>query len=286
VLETLRRPIRIGKCVVRCATCFARRRNSLPSRSKCLPDRSAVEGVRVGEIRCAKSRWVPFSLLVRGRGRITSRRRPFGAPGGAGGANVVLVPELFETPYFCAVEDSAYLKLARPLADTRPSSISRRGLGTRRGHPRVGLRARRRRALQLRGRDRCRRQDRRPLIERAIFHKPPGYEESTTSLPATADFGRYRPPTASSASHMLGPVVPEAARSLVCRAPSSSVSDGDRHRAKSPDLDSMEHWRIWMRAMRARHGSRRGGQPNSTETTDGVSMTSYGSPSSPITSER
>jgi predicted amidohydrolase len=28
---------------------------------------------------------------------------------------VILLPELFETPYFCAVENSAFLKLARPL---------------------------------------------------------------------------------------------------------------------------------------------------------------------------
>src|SRR5271165_122246 len=32
------------------------------------------------------------------------------------GANVVLISELFETPYFCAIESAEYLELARPLA--------------------------------------------------------------------------------------------------------------------------------------------------------------------------
>ena len=33
------------------------------------------------------------------------------------GANVILIPELFETPYFCAVQNQDYFRLARPLAD-------------------------------------------------------------------------------------------------------------------------------------------------------------------------
>ena len=32
------------------------------------------------------------------------------------GANVVLIPELFETPYFCAVQRADFADLARPLA--------------------------------------------------------------------------------------------------------------------------------------------------------------------------
>ena len=35
----------------------------------------------------------------------------------AQGAQVVLLPELFETPYFCAVQSSAFLSLAQPLAE-------------------------------------------------------------------------------------------------------------------------------------------------------------------------
>ena len=35
----------------------------------------------------------------------------------AGGAQVVLLPELFEQPYWCKDQDPAYLALARPLAD-------------------------------------------------------------------------------------------------------------------------------------------------------------------------
>ena len=32
------------------------------------------------------------------------------------GANVVLIQELFETPYFCAAQNPAHFRLARPLA--------------------------------------------------------------------------------------------------------------------------------------------------------------------------
>ena len=32
------------------------------------------------------------------------------------GAQVILLPELFETPYFCAVQNSAYYDLAHPLS--------------------------------------------------------------------------------------------------------------------------------------------------------------------------
>ena len=35
------------------------------------------------------------------------------------GAQVILLPELFETPYFCIEQDARHLKLARPLADSR-----------------------------------------------------------------------------------------------------------------------------------------------------------------------
>jgi N-carbamoylputrescine amidase len=37
----------------------------------------------------------------------------------AGGAQVILLPELFETPYFCIEQDSRHLALARPLAESR-----------------------------------------------------------------------------------------------------------------------------------------------------------------------
>ena len=35
------------------------------------------------------------------------------------GAQIILLPELFETPYFCIEQDARHLKLARPLADSR-----------------------------------------------------------------------------------------------------------------------------------------------------------------------
>jgi N-carbamoylputrescine amidase len=37
----------------------------------------------------------------------------------AAGAQVILLPELFETPYFCIEQDSRHLALARPLAENR-----------------------------------------------------------------------------------------------------------------------------------------------------------------------
>ena len=38
----------------------------------------------------------------------------------AAGAQIILLPELFETPYFCIEQDSRHLELARPLAQSRP----------------------------------------------------------------------------------------------------------------------------------------------------------------------
>ncbi|MGH8148635.1 MAG: N-carbamoylputrescine amidase [Steroidobacteraceae bacterium] len=37
----------------------------------------------------------------------------------AGGAQVILLPELFETPYFCIEQDARHLELARPAAESR-----------------------------------------------------------------------------------------------------------------------------------------------------------------------
>src|ERR1700751_5533538 len=37
----------------------------------------------------------------------------------AQGAQVILLPELFETPYFCIEQDSRHLALARPLAENQ-----------------------------------------------------------------------------------------------------------------------------------------------------------------------
>ena len=38
----------------------------------------------------------------------------------AQGAQIILLPELFETPYFCIEQDPRHLALARPLAESRP----------------------------------------------------------------------------------------------------------------------------------------------------------------------
>ena len=38
----------------------------------------------------------------------------------AAGAQIILLPELFETPYFCIEQDTRHLELARPLEESRP----------------------------------------------------------------------------------------------------------------------------------------------------------------------
>jgi len=38
----------------------------------------------------------------------------------AQGAQIILLPELFETPYFCIEQDARHLALARPVAESRP----------------------------------------------------------------------------------------------------------------------------------------------------------------------
>ena len=57
---------------------------------------------------------VPLQLGSRPESR---HRRASDPARGSQGAQVVLIPELFETPYFCAVQDSRYYDLAHPLSD-------------------------------------------------------------------------------------------------------------------------------------------------------------------------
>jgi N-carbamoylputrescine amidase len=198
----------------------------------------------------------------------------------AAGANVVLIQELFETPYFCAVQKREFMDLARPID----------------GHPTIERLRRVARELGV-------------VIPVSVFeragtamfnsvvvldadgstvghyrksHIPqaPGYEEKYYFSPGDTGF---RPiPTAFG---RLGIAIcwdqwfPELARSLVLQGaefllyPTAIGSEPG-----SPDLDSMEHWRVVMRGHAGANmvpvvASNRIG----SETTDGVAMTFYGS---------
>jgi N-carbamoylputrescine amidase len=198
----------------------------------------------------------------------------------AQGAQVLLLPELFETPYFCAVQDSRYYDLARPL----------------RGHPTVThfqrLAADLSVVIPV------------PVYERAglsLFntvvvidadgailghyrksHIPqaPGYEEKYYFSPGDTGFGPFR-----TAYGSMGIAIcwdqwfPEAARALVLRGaeflmyPTAIGSEPN-----DPALDSMEHWRIVMRGHAGANmvpvvAANRIGR----EMTGPVSMTFYGS---------
>lgn len=198
----------------------------------------------------------------------------------AAGANVVLLPELFETPYFCAVQSAAFLKLARPLA----------------GHPTIEHFSRIAADLSV-------------VIPLSVFeragpalfnsvvvidadgasvghyrksHIPqaPGYEEKYYFSPGDTGFHPI-----DTAYGKLGIAVcwdqwfPEAARSLVLQGAEflmypTAIGAEPKH----PQLDSMEHWRVVMRGHAAANmvpvvAANRIG----SETVEGAPMAFYGS---------
>ncbi len=196
------------------------------------------------------------------------------------GAQVVLIPELFESPYFCAVQNSRFYELAQPLN----------------GHPTVAHF--RRLAAELR-----------VVIPVSIYersgmalfnsvvvidadgsvaghyrksHIPqaPGYEEKYYFSPGDTGFK----PIATAYGN-LGIAIcwdqwfPEAARALVLQGadflmyPTAIGSEPNE-----PEVDSMEHWRVVMRGHAGANmvpvvAANRIG----LEVTEGVSMTFYGS---------
>lgn len=165
------------------------------------------------------------------------------------GANVILIPELFETPYFCAVQNPEFLALARPLA----------------GHPTIEhfrrLAAELKAVIPLSVFERAGS----ALFNSAVVidadgtvaghyrksHIPqtPGYEEKYYFSPGDTGFKPI-----DTAYGKLGIAIcwdqwfPEAARSLVLQGaefllyPTAIGSEPN-----NAQLDSMEHWRIVMR---------------------------------------
>jgi N-carbamoylputrescine amidase len=196
------------------------------------------------------------------------------------GANIVLIPELFETPYFCAVQHSTFLSLALPLQNhptiehfrqvaaelkvVIPVSVFERA-GTALFNSVVVIDA-----------------DGTPVGHYRKSHIPqaPGYEEKYYFSPGDTGFK----PIATAYGN-LGIAIcwdqwfPEAARSLVLQGaeflmyPTAIGSEPNE-----PSLDSMEHWRIVMRGHAGANmvpvvAANRVGH----ELTAGVQMSFYGS---------
>ena len=196
------------------------------------------------------------------------------------GANVILIPELFETPYFCAVQNHAFLQLARPLTDhptlehfrrvaaelgvVLPVSVFERA-GAALFNSIVVIDADGATAGHYR---------------KSHIPQAPGYEEKYYFSPGDTGF---RP--VDTAYGRLGIAVcwdqwfPEAARSLVLQGAEflmypTAIGSEPGH----VNLDSMEHWRIVMRGHAGANmvpvvAANRIG----AEAVEGVPMTFYGS---------
>jgi N-carbamoylputrescine amidase len=196
------------------------------------------------------------------------------------GANVVLIPELFETPYFCAVQNHDYLELAQPL-ERHPTIEHFRRVARELGvvlpvsvYERAGTAKFNTVAVidadgSVRGHYR-----------KSHIPQSPGYEEKYYFSPGDTGFVPIE-----TAFGKLGVAIcwdqwfPEAARALVLQGaeflmyPTAIGSE-----PKYPDLDSMEHWRIVMRGHAGANmvpvvAANRIG----AEATDGVPMRFYGS---------
>jgi N-carbamoylputrescine amidase len=198
----------------------------------------------------------------------------------ARGAQVVLIPELFETPYFCAVQKSRFYDLAQPL----------------RGHPTVAHFRRVAADLGVVIPVSVYERSGMALFNSVVVidadgtvaghyrksHIPqaPGYEEKYYFSPGDTGFKPI-----ATAYGKLGIAIcwdqwfPEAARALVLQGadflmyPTAIGSEPN-----DPDVDSMEHWRMVMRGHAAANmvpvvAANRIG----LEVTEGVSMSFYGS---------
>jgi N-carbamoylputrescine amidase len=196
------------------------------------------------------------------------------------GAEVVLLPELFETPYFCAVEKSSFYELARPLSDN-PTVVHFRRLAADLGivipvsvYERAGM-ALFNSVVVIDADGKIAGHYRKSHIPQA-----PGYEEKYYFSPGDTGFAPI-----DTAYGRLGVAIcwdqwfPEAARVLVLQgAEFLMYPTAIGTEPNDPSLDSMEHWRIVMRGHAGANmvpvvAANRCG----LETTDGVAMTFYGS---------
>jgi N-carbamoylputrescine amidase len=196
------------------------------------------------------------------------------------GAQVVLLPELFETPYFCAVQKSRFTDLALPLAG-HPTIAHFRRLAAQLGVV-IPVSVYERSGLALFNSVVVIDADGKVVGHYRKSHIPqaPGYEEKYYFSPGDTGFA----PVAT-AYGKLGVAIcwdqwfPEAARALVLQGAEflmyPTAIGSEPHDAT---LDSMEHWRIVMRGHAGANmvpvvAANRIG----TETTEHVTMTFYGS---------
>jgi N-carbamoylputrescine amidase len=196
------------------------------------------------------------------------------------GAQIILIPELFEAPYFCAVQEARYLDLARPLHE-HPTVQHLRGVAAELGVV-IPVSVYERAGVALFNTVVVVDADGKVLGHYRKSHIPqaPGYEEKYYFSPGDTGFEPF-----TTAYGKLGVAIcwdqwfPEVARSLVLRGaeflmyPTAIGSEPN-----DPDVDSMEHWRIVMRGHAGANmvpvvAANRVGR----ELTGGVSMTFYGS---------
>jgi N-carbamoylputrescine amidase len=196
------------------------------------------------------------------------------------GVQVVLLPELFETPYFCAVQDSDYLALAQPL-EGHTTIAHFRGLAAELGIV-IVVSVYERASMALFNSAVVIDADGRVAGHYRKSHIPqaPGYEEKYYFSPGDTGFKPI-----ATAFGKLGLAIcwdqwfPEAARALVLQGaeflmyPTAIGSEPN-----DPGLDSMEHWRVVMRGHAGANmvpvvAANRIGE----ELTGGVRMKFYGS---------
>ncbi len=198
----------------------------------------------------------------------------------ARGAQVVLIPELFETPYFCAVQKSSFYDLAHPLSG-HPIVAHFRRLAADLGvvipvslYERAGV-ALFNSVVVIDADGKVVGHYRKSHIPQAV-----GYEEKYYFSPGDTGFKPI-----ATAYGKLGIAIcwdqwfPEAARALVLQgAEFLMYPTAIGTEPNEPSLDSMEHWRIVMRGHAGANmvpvvAANRIG----LETTDAVSMTFHGS---------
>jgi N-carbamoylputrescine amidase len=196
------------------------------------------------------------------------------------GAQVVLIPELFETPYFCAVQKSSFYDLAHPLSG-HPTVAHFRRLAADLGvvipvsvYERAGL-ALFNSVIVIDADGKVVGHYRKSHIPQAV-----GYEEKYYFSPGDTGFKPI-----ATAYGKLGIAIcwdqwfPETARALVLQgAEFLMYPTAIGTEPNEPSLDSMEHWRIVMRGHAGANmvpvvAANRIG----SETTGDVSMTFYGS---------
>ena len=197
------------------------------------------------------------------------------------GAHVVLLQELFETPYFCAVQKRAFYELASPVADHPTVEHFRRVAAALGVVIPVSIYERAGEAFF----------NSVVVVDADGAHRRPLPQEPHPAVPGLRGevlllARRYRlPASADARSARIGVAIcwdqwfPEAARALALRRRRvPALPDRDRQRAERPvaRLDgALAHGHA--RPRRGEHGAGGRLEPHRARATDGVAMTFYGS---------